>query len=385
MIIMAGIYFHIPFCKQACHYCDFHFSTSLKYKSELVESLKKELILRQDYLSKETIETIYFGGGTPSILEVEEIKQILEIIFTHFKVAENLEISLEANPDDLDNKKVLEFKNSPVNRFSVGIQSFYDEDLAWMNRAHNAKEADSVIKKLQDAGFENLSLDLIYGFPLLTDEKWNKNIKKTIELEVPHISAYSMTVESKTALASFINKGTQKPMDEQQSARHFQILCDQLAPNKYEQYEISNFSFPDRHSKHNSNYWRGVPYLGIGPSAHSFNGNQRQWNVSNNALYMKGLAKNELNFELEDLSTANKINEYIMTTLRTKWGMDLKLLKEKFDSSLIEEVEMKAIEFIEEGKIKADDSKLILTAKGKLFADYIASMLFIDNNLLSKA
>lgn len=376
---MAGIYFHIPFCKQACHYCDFHFSTSLKYKTELVESLKKELILRQDYLDQETIETIYFGGGTPSLLDVEEIKRILEVIFTHFKVADSLEITLEANPDDLDNQKVLELKNSPVNRFSIGIQSFYDEDLTWMNRAHNAKEADGVIKRLQDAGFENLSLDLIYGFPLLSDEKWNKNIKKTIELEVPHISAYSMTVESKTALASFIRKGTQKPMDEQQSAAQFQILCAQLAQNKYEQYEISNFSFPNKYSKHNTNYWRGIPYLGIGPSAHSFNSNQRQWNVSNNALYRKALAKNTLDFEIEELSTANKINEYIMTSLRTKWGIDIDLMKKKYGSSLIDELEKKAASFIEDGKIKKEQSILSLTANGKLFADYIASILFIED------
>jgi len=375
---MSGIYFHIPFCKQACHYCDFHFSTSLKYKEAMVLTLQKELILRKEYLGDEAIETIYFGGGTPSLLSADEIKRILGTVFENFRVTENMEITIEANPDDLSKEKVDSLRNTPINRFSVGVQSFFEEDLKWMNRAHNAVEADTAIKRLQDSGFENITLDLIYGFPLLSDAKWNMNIQKVVDLNIPHLSAYSMTVESKTPLASFIRKGLQKNMDEQQSAAQFQILCEKLEEHNYEQYEISNFSFPGKYSRHNSNYWFGVPYLGIGPSAHSFNGNQRRWNISNNALYLKSISEGQVNFESETLSIPDKINEYIMTTLRTKWGMDLDFMKTKFDHELIGIIEKSAIAFIENGEIKKENNILTLTPKGKIFADRIASTLFVD-------
>jgi oxygen-independent coproporphyrinogen-3 oxidase len=375
---MAGIYFHIPFCKQACHYCDFHFSTSLQYREEMIAAMRQELKLRKDYLKRETIETLYFGGGTPSLLAADEIKALLETVLDHFPVAENAEITLEANPDDLSSQKVNALRHSPVNRFSIGIQYFFQEDLSWMNRAHTAEEADSAVKRVQDAGFDNITVDLIYGFPLLSDEKWEGNIEKVIDLKVPHLSAYSMTVEDRTALAFSIRKGMQKPMVESQSARQFPLLCKKLEGNGYEQYEISNFSFPGQYSRHNSNYWRGIPYLGIGPSAHSYNGSQRQWNVRNNQKYLHALAQNRLDSETETLSMANRVNEYIMTSLRTKWGMDLDFLKNNFGAGQSEKIEKSAARFLEEGHLQQDKNIITLTQKGKLFADHIASGLFVD-------
>lgn len=280
---MAGIYFHIPFCKQACHYCDFHFSTSLRYKDELLAAMLQELVLRKPYLEEQTIESIYFGGGTPSLLNETELSRLIDAIETNYSISRNVEITLEANPDDLYAAKVTDFRKTNINRFSIGIQSFFEEDLKWMNRAHNASEAESAIKRVQDAGFENITADLIYGFPLLSDEKWAANIEKMTSMDVPHISAYSMTVEPQTALGSFIKTGKQKPMNEGQSADQFVLLMEQLEGKNYEQYEISNFARGEAYSKHNSNYWRGVSYLGIGPSAHSFNQESRQWNISNNA------------------------------------------------------------------------------------------------------
>jgi len=374
---MAGIYLHIPFCKQACHYCDFHFSTSLKYKDELLAALHAELVLRKEYLQQQTIESIYFGGGTPSILSAKEINQILDTIYANFNVAPIVEITLEANPDDLIREKVRELSTSPINRFSIGIQSFFEEDLRWMNRAHNAQEAESAIKRVQDSGFENITADLIYGYPLLTDVKWISNIQQIIDMEIPHLSAYSMTIEPQTALASFIRKGSQTPMNEGQSADQFLMLMKMITDNGFEQYEISNFARNGHYSKHNTNYWKGVPYLGIGPSAHSFNGISRQWNVANNNKYISAILLKEIPAENEVLTKTDKFNEYIMTSLRTKWGMDLNYLKNNFPSEFVQEMESVLQENISHGKIKQENEIYILTTKGKLLADQIASELFI--------
>ncbi|RYZ95428.1 MAG: radical SAM family heme chaperone HemW, partial [Sphingobacteriaceae bacterium] len=325
---MAGIYLHIPFCKRACHYCDFHFSTSLTYKDELLQAMLTEIRLQKNYLAGETIQTIYFGGGTPSLLHADEINKLLNAITEAHTVSSDAEITLEANPDDLDKAKLQLLRQTPVNRFSIGIQSFYDDDLEWMNRVHRAHEAESAIKRVQDKGFENITVDLIYGYPLLTDAKWKSNIAKVFELDVPHISAYSMTVEPETALASFISKKKQPPMNEEQSAAQFTYLIDAMQQQGFEQYEISNFCKPGHYSQHNSNYWKGVKYLGIGPSAHSFNGEARQWNVANNAKYMQSLAKNTIDAETEILSENNRLNEYIMTSLRTMWGLELNRLNQ---------------------------------------------------------
>ncbi len=377
---MAGIYIHIPFCKKACHYCDFHFSTSPQYKDQMLNALRSEMVLRKDYLDTEKIETIYFGGGTPSLMSADELQILIGQITDQFEVSSNAEITLEANPDDLNPQYVREIKNTLINRFSIGVQSFYEEDLKWMNRAHTASEAQSAIKRVQDAGFENITADLIYGFPLLSNEKWEFNIEQLVENHVPHISSYSITVEPKTALAAFINKGKQATMDEGQSASQFLMLIDHLTESGFEHYEISNFAKPGMHSRHNSNYWDGVNYLGIGPSAHSFNGESRQWNISNNSKYIDGIELRKIPAETEILSTENKINEYIMTSLRTSKGMNLQSITEKFRSDYSNEIYNGLEPFLEKDWIIINEQLVTLTREGKLFADHIASELFLSTN-----
>jgi oxygen-independent coproporphyrinogen-3 oxidase len=375
---MAGIYLHIPFCKQACHYCDFHFSTSLKYKDEMMKAIHAELQLQKHYLSGEIIETIYFGGGTPSLLIGEEIESLVDHIADLFSLSADAEITLEANPDDLHLQNIRKLRTTHVNRFSIGVQSFFQEDLRWMNRAHTANEAEGSVKRLQDAGFENITLDLIYGYPFLTDEKLKANIQKVKDLLIPHISAYSMTVEPKTALASLIRKGLQQPMNESQSAEQFLIMLDSLTEAGFEQYEISNFARDGKYSKHNSNYWKGVSYLGIGPSAHSFNGKNRQWNIANNAKYMESIHKKIVPAEEEILSDVNKINEYIMTSLRTMWGMNLNKIQEEFGSDYRKKIEETIEEFIDKDHINNQEGIVTLTTEGKLLADKISSDLFVE-------
>ena len=382
---MAGIYLHIPFCKKACHYCDFHFSTSPVYKDQMVQALRSEIILKKDYAGSEQIETIYFGGGTPSLLSAEELGMLISEITEYYQVSSSAEISLEANPDDLNPQKVKELKQTLINRFSIGIQSFFEEDLKWMNRAHSAAEAHSSIKRVQDAGFENITADLIYGYPLLTDAKWKFNIRQLIELQIPHISSYSMTVEPATALASFISKGTQKPMDENQSARQFEALMEELEGAGFEHYEISNFAKPGRYSRHNSNYWEGVNYIGIGPSAHSFNGESRQWNIANNMKYIQAIQSNIIPSEIEHLSIENRINEYIMTSLRTSKGMNLNQLSHNFGEEHAEEIIQGLDPFLEKEWIINKDHIVTLTRTGKLFADHIASELFVDSLKINRS
>jgi len=377
-VIMAGIYLHIPFCKQACHYCDFHFTTSLKYKDELLHAMHSELDLQLRYLDKQCIETIYFGGGTPSLIGATEIQKLIDKIMQIHTVKADAEITLEANPDDLNHATVRDLKHTNINRFSIGIQSFFEEDLLWMNRAHNAAEADSSVKRVQDAGFENITLDLIYGYPLLSDQKWKSNLKKAIDLNIPHVSAYAMTVEPKTALASFIAKGKQETMNESQSAAQYLELIESLSEAGFEHYETSNFAKPGCYSKHNTNYWKGVSYLGIGPSAHSFNGETRQWNVANNAKYIDGILNGNIPAEQEVLTTANRVNEYIMTSLRTKWGMNLNEIESRFGSDYKAQIEEDLQPFVEENHIILDNNVATLTSQGKLFADRISSELFVE-------
>jgi len=372
---MAGIYLHIPFCKQACHYCDFHFTTSLQYKAELLQAMHRELELQKNYLQGETIETIYFGGGTPSLLDGNELQEILGKITALHAVSSNAEITLEANPDDLTPAKLQALRQTPINRFSIGIQSFFDEDLKWMNRAHQASEAESSVKRAQDAGFENITVDLIYGYPLLTDAKWKTNMDKVFELEVPHVSSYSMTVEPDTALASFIRKKAQPAMNEQQSAEQFLQLMDAMQLQGFEHYEISNFCKPGHQSRHNSNYWKGVKYLGVGPSAHSFNGETRQWNIANNPKYIQSLFKGQIPAETEQLTETDRLNEYIMTSLRTIWGLNL-LTLENIAAGSSAELLKAAQSFFEKGWISQKEKNISLTQNGKLYADHIASQLF---------
>jgi oxygen-independent coproporphyrinogen-3 oxidase len=372
---MAGIYLHIPFCKQACHYCDFHFSTSLKYKDELLQALVKEIQLQKNYLQGETIETIYFGGGTPSLLAAGEINLLIDTITGLHTVTSDAEITLEANPDDLDKAKVQALRQTTVNRFSIGIQSFFDDDLQWMNRVHRAGEAEASVKRAQDSGFENITVDLIYGYPLLTGQKWKHNLNKVFELDVPHVSAYSMTVEPKTPLASFINKKKQPAMNDQQSAEQFNLLMDTMQTNGFEHYEISNFCKPGHYSRHNSNYWRGVKYLGIGPSAHSYNGEARQWNIANNAKYIQSIQTDTLPAETETLTETDRLNEYVMTSLRTMWGLDLDKLN-AIAAASANQLLIEAEPYLQKEWIIKKNNIIYLTQTGKLYADHIAAGLF---------
>lgn len=384
---MAGIYIHVPFCKQACHYCNFYFSTSLGNKPRYLQALLKEIELSKDYLAGEPIETLYFGGGTPTSLEVSELKQIVEALQKHYDLSKLQEFTLEANPDDLTAAKVEELKQLlpyGLNRFSIGIQSFFEEDLRYMNRVHNAEEALASIKRVQDAGFSNLTIDLIYGTPTMNNERWLQNLQQAFALQVPHISSYALTVEPKTGLENKIRKKMALPVNEEQSAQQFQLLMQQMQLAGYEQYEISNFAKPGAYAIHNTNYWRGKKYLGLGPSAHSFNGPARRWNVANNILYIEGLQKGVLPYEEEVLTPAQQINERLMTGLRTMWGVRI-LDFGKPILDLDTKAMVPAVHLIERSLQKIDpayytykDGVLTLTQQGKLFADGIAAQLFIE-------
>lgn len=374
---MAGIYFHVPFCKKACHYCDFHFSTSLRSKKAVVESMKMELLNRKDYLPKEPVETIYFGGGTPSLLTKDELRQLLKLVHDEFEV-KSPEITLEANPDDLTKEKLSDLAEVGINRLSIGIQSFVDEHLDWMNRAHTGQQAKTVVRHAQEAGIENITIDLIYGFPLLTAQQWLDNIVAAIELNVPHISAYNLTVEQGTNLAYRIQQAKEKGLSDDQALGEFKTLIKELAKAGYEQYEISNFAKSGSYSKHNSAYWKGKAYLGIGPSAHSFNGiAQRRWNVSSNKKYVDGLKLDKPYFEMEELNERDQFNEYVLTRLRTKWGIDLTEMKAFFPTyvtasffNLIEKLKKQEL-------IQKQNQILSLTQKGKYLTDKITSDLFV--------
>jgi oxygen-independent coproporphyrinogen-3 oxidase len=377
---MAGIYIHIPFCKQACHYCDFHFSTSLKTKDAFLVSLKKEIALRKDYLGNEEIETIYLGGGTPSLLSGDELLDIFHQLQAHFRISSDAEITLEANPDDLHAEKLKELKNTPVNRLSIGIQSFRQEDLDLMNRAHNADEAIRCVKEAQKNGFDNITVDLIYGIPGLNDEAWRKNIQTAIGLNVQHISAYCLTVEPRTTLAVFVREGKIPPPGDEEGSVHFRILKEEMQWNEFIHYEISNFGRPGFFSKHNSNYWKGVHYLGLGPSAHSFNGVSRQWNKANNPVYIRSLESGMPENELEILNAQQQYNEYVMTSLRTMWGCDLNRIHERFGESAVTRCLEDAEFYLNSGKLLLRDHTLILSEEGMLIADRIASDLFSTGN-----
>jgi oxygen-independent coproporphyrinogen-3 oxidase len=376
---MAGVYIHIPFCKQACTYCDFHFTTSLKYADEMVAAICTEIELKKSRI-KEPLGSIYFGGGTPSVLSSALLGKIFNTLTHCFDIENDAEITLEANPDDLDNQKLTDLKALPINRFSIGLQSFFNEDLLWMNRAHNAVQAESCIKRSQDAGFENLSLDLIYGYPLLTDEKWNANIEQAIALGVPHISAYALTVEAKTVLANAIEKGKQRGLNDEQSAAQFLMLSDKLCSAGFDHYEISNFGLPNKHAVHNTNYWKGVSYLGIGPSAHGFDGKFRYLNVANNAKYLTQLNQNKLAETIEELSIEDQFNEYMMTALRTMWGANITTIKNKFGDDFANETLKQIKPFITKEQLTLNGDTLTLTKKGQLFADGIAAALFVLND-----
>ena len=372
------IYIHIPFCKQKCSYCNFHFSTSLNFKDEILDAMKKEIFLRKDELQNKNIQSLYFGGGTPSVLSADEIKFLIDEVLKYFSFKNDIEITLEANPDDLNNTFLKELSKSPVNRLSIGTQSFFDEDLKLMNRAHNASEAESSIKRTQDFGFENLSIDLIYGSPTSNLEIWKENLNKTIALEVPHISSYALTVEPKTALENWISKGKVKSPREEEQNIEFYYLSNFLKDNGFEHYEVSNFAKPGFHSRHNSSYWKYQEYLGIGPSAHSYNGTDvRSWNIANNQQYIKRLNSNILAKETEILSPQDQFNEMIMIGLRTMWGVDLDSLNQKFSENILEHFNKEIQNKIEEEILKIENNHLKIPEKHWFMADGIASDLFL--------
>ncbi len=375
---MAGIYIHIPFCKQACHYCDFHFSTSLKKKDELVNALTKELELRKEEFKNVTVETIYFGGGTPSLLTNAELQFIIDSVYKNYTVSNGPEITLEANPDDLSKDRIITLSNSPINRLSIGVQSFFESDLKLMNRAHNTKEAKACLEEATKY-FDNISLDLIYGIPGASNVQWLENIETALSYNVPHISSYALTVEPKTALAAFIKKGVVEDVDDEQAHEQFHILKEKLEEAGFVHYELSNFGKDRYFSKNNSAYWQGKSYLGIGPSAHSFNGKQRGWNVSNNTKYIKAIQQNELPIEIETLTRTDQYNEYIMTGLRTIWGVSFAKVENDFGivfrDYLIEQSEV----FINQHLLYIDSEHLQVTKKGQFLCDGIASELFKIN------
>ncbi len=371
---MAGIYIHIPFCKQACHYCDFHFSTSVKKKPQMVEAICKELILRKNEISAE-VETIYFGGGTPSLLSSEELEQIFLVIQQNYKIAEDAEITLEANPDDLSEEKIRMLSASPVKRLSIGVQSFFEEDLKLMNRAHNEKEALDSIRTAKKY-FDNISIDLIYGIPGMNNEHWRKNLRFALDLGVPHISSYALTVEPRTALKSMIDKGKIEPVEEELAREQYEIMIEELKAAGFDNYEFSNFSKPGYFSRNNTAYWFGKPYLGIGPSAHSFNGIHRKWNVSNNSLYLKAIEKGEIPAEVEKLSVKDRYNELVMTRLRTKWGIAVDEVEKSFGRKYKDYLLAEATKLIKDGMLDWNDGRLQVSKKGKFLSDGIAAELF---------
>ena len=328
---MAGLYLHIPFCKQACHYCDFHFSTNQEKKSEMIHAFVREIELQKDYLNGEVINTIYFGGGTPSLLSPEELRLLMDAIRKYFSVSSSSEITLEANPDDLTKEKLHQLKESGINRLSIGIQSFDDEVLQFLNRVHDSKAAANCVELARTAGFENISIDLIYAIPKQDHQAWAKNIERALALKPNHISSYSLTIEEKTAFGRWAASGKLKVMDDEFAATQLIMLVDKLEEKGFEQYEVSNFALPGFQSQHNSSYWTQQKYLGIGPSAHSYNGGSRQFNISNNHLYLKSIGKNSVPATIEVLTQAEMINDYLLTTLRTSWGANLITLKEKFN------------------------------------------------------
>ena len=375
---MAGIYLHIPFCKQACTYCNFHFTTSQRYKNEFVKAIIKEIDLQKDFLRNESIATIYFGGGTPSLLTIEEACLVLEKIKKEFSLEKNIEITLEANPDDISKEKLLGWKDIGINRLSIGIQSFFEEDLVWMNRAHNQQQAYKCIEDSLAAGFDNISIDLIYGSHLLSDERWEKNIAtSSINYKIPHLSCYALTVEEKTPLHKQILLKKTVDVDPDKQARHFMILMEKLKQNGYEHYEVSNFAMPGFRSRHNSSYWQGKKYLGLGPSAHSYDGIIRKWNVANNIKYIESINKGVVESETEVLTETQKFNEYIMISLRTKEGLNLETIKTNWGEDKLTTMKRRLEKFKEHNLVNAAGTTIQLTNEGMLMADGIASDLFV--------
>lgn len=375
---MSGIYIHIPFCKQACHYCDFHFSTSMKKKEEMVLAIANELKLRKIEFKDELVETIYFGGGTPSVLELEEINFLIKTVFENYSVSQTPEITLEANPDDLTEERIIVLSQSKINRLSIGIQSFFEDDLQMMHRVHNSAEAKKCLE-IATHYFDNITIDLIYGIPGMTNEKWLHNIETALAFNVPHISCYALTVEPKTALSKLIQTGKIAEPNDEVAQMHFLTLVETLENKGFVHYELSNFGKENYFSKNNSAYWLGKKYLGIGPSAHSFDGVSRSWNISNNSLYIKSIQENNLPKEVEILSITDRYNEYIMTGLRTIWGVSFEKIALEFGNDYLNYCQNQIQKFLKDDLLFVENKILKTTKKGKFLTDGIASDLFYLN------
>ncbi|MFT7283722.1 MAG: putative oxygen-independent coproporphyrinogen III oxidase [Nonlabens sp.] len=377
-VVMSGIYIHIPFCKQACHYCDFHFSTNLKHKTAIIDAICDELRFRKSEFKNTTVQTLYFGGGTPSVLEVDEVERIIQTVFDHYLVSSNPEITLEANPDDLTEERLILFSKTRINRLSIGVQSFFEEDLKLMNRAHNAKEAHQCIEQAVNY-FPNISIDLIYGIPGMSKDRWRENLYKAIQLNVPHISSYALTVEDNTVLKSLIEKGMVPKVEDEVAQQHFQILLDVMELHSFENYEFSNFGKEGFFSQNNTAYWTGKSYIGIGPSAHSFDGKRRGWNINNNVKYMKAIQSGELPMEIEVLTLVDQYNEYVMTGLRTIYGVSLDKIETNYGGNFKDYLLLQSEVYLKEHLLYLDGDTLLVTRKGKFLSDGIASELFMVN------
>ncbi|OJJ17778.1 coproporphyrinogen III oxidase [marine bacterium AO1-C] len=374
---MPSLYIHVPFCKQACHYCDFHFSVNQNNKKEIVQALAKEITLQKDYLPASPLQTIYFGGGTPSLLDESEFSYLVNTIHKTFSLSSNAEITLEANPDDLTLEKLHLFKKSGINRLSIGTQSFQDICLKYLNRAHNATQAQQSILEAQNLGFDNISIDLIYAIPVADHKTWQQDLEQATSLQIQHISAYCLTIEEQTVFGRMLQRNQMPPIDDEFASQQFNTLINHLSQHEFEQYEISNFAKNQSYSQHNSNYWIKNPYLGIGPSAHSYNGTTRQFNVASNGKYLKSIQQNTVPYSLEKLSKIDQVNEYIMTSLRTIWGCDLNKVFNSFGINVLIQNKSYIDEYIDKKLLKLENNILKLTNNGKLFADKIASDLFI--------
>jgi oxygen-independent coproporphyrinogen-3 oxidase len=375
---MAGIYVHIPFCREACSYCDFHFSIALGQKGPMLDAIGKEITRERDYLEGESLNTIYFGGGTPSLLSIGDIRQILGLISEYYKVNPNTEITLEANPDDLNKDYIRQLAESPVNRLSIGIQSFFDEDLEWMNRRHDSKQAMNCLDNLREEGFDNFNIDLIYGLPGQSIQRWQENLKIAVKLKPPHIAAYHLSYEAGTRLFYQRKKNRIEETDEKVSLDQFNLLSEKLETAGYEHYEISNFALPGKISRHNTSYWKEEKYLGAGPSAHSYNGRTRRWNISRNASYIRGINSGSKVYEEETLGIREKYHDYIMTSLRTSWGIRPKEIGERFGPGFSKHAEKKAEKHIRSGMIVFSSGRLKLSKAGRFIANQIITDLFMD-------
>jgi len=373
---MSGIYIHIPFCRKACLYCDFHFSTNLENKKTLVNAICKELETRKDYLEHQVVKSLYFGGGTPSLLSISELEQILETVRLKFTLDKKTEITFELNPEDAELSYLQEIKKLGVNRLSIGLQSFDDDELRWMNRAHNAQQNFDCIKTAQQADFDNISIDLIYGSKFQTPESWRKTLRTAFNLNTQHISSYNLTVESRTQLQHLIKEKKEKDVDSELSSQLFDILIEETEKAGFRQYEISNFCKLGFMAEHNSNYWKGLSYLGIGPSAHSYNILSRRYNSRSNAQYIQAIENNKPFYEEEILTANDKYNEYILTRLRTEWGCNLEEMKNMFAEKYITHFLKQLEPYQQKNFIEIKQNVITLNKQGKHFADGIASDLF---------